>query len=250
MKVVTVDDIMPLDPNEPYTREWVENFFAGRERLTVADILRANDVSPQDRLWLVLREKLLPESILHEFTCRVAEQALEKQRAAGREPDPGIRAAIAAKRSWLRGEIDGRALAFARIEAGSVLYDFGQFIGAAAWYGALVAAVVASLATAWYMGRSAEALSGVATALNLDEGAAWYVAVTVAMIVGFVVTWAATRGAVRAQAAAWAATLAAHREAERICEDVASWARARAMARTAVGDEQCILLYELLEGRN
>jgi hypothetical protein len=52
--------------------------------------------------------------LLHSFACLVAEQALLRERAAGREPDPRLRAAIEAKRAWLRGEIDDLALDAAR----------------------------------------------------------------------------------------------------------------------------------------
>ena len=47
---------------------------------------------------------------LHEFACRCAERALARERLAGREPDARSWAAVAAKRQWLRGEIDDAGL--------------------------------------------------------------------------------------------------------------------------------------------
>ena len=52
-------------------------------------------------------------TILHEFSCWCAEQAL----ALIDNPDPRSVAAIAAKRAWLRGEIDDNELAAARSSA-------------------------------------------------------------------------------------------------------------------------------------
>ena len=52
-------------------------------------------------------------NILHEFSCWCAERALECERKRGREPDKRSWAAIEAKRQWLKGEIDDKALAAA-----------------------------------------------------------------------------------------------------------------------------------------
>ena len=53
-------------------------------------------------------------NVLHEFACWCAEQALLKEREAGREPDQRSWAAIEAKRKWLRGEITDSELEAAR----------------------------------------------------------------------------------------------------------------------------------------
>lgn len=51
-------------------------------------------------------------SVLHEFACIVAEQALQKEREAGKEPDPRSWKAVEMKKRWLRGEAtDGELLA-------------------------------------------------------------------------------------------------------------------------------------------
>ncbi len=52
-------------------------------------------------------------NVLHEFVCQWAEQALLKEREAGREPDARSWKAIDAKRAWLAGKADDRELAAA-----------------------------------------------------------------------------------------------------------------------------------------
>jgi len=84
-------------------------------------------------LWRLDRET--SERILHEFACWVAEDALKRERATGREPDERSWAAIEAKRKWLRGEITDDELAAARDaawDATSAAYAAGDAAGAAA----------------------------------------------------------------------------------------------------------------------
>ena len=68
-------------------------------------------------------------NILHEFACRVAEQALEDAQVT----DERLWAAITAKRRWLKGEITDDQLAAAREAAWYAARD-------AAWYAAWCAA--------------------------------------------------------------------------------------------------------------
>jgi hypothetical protein len=100
MKKITIKDVLGWDPCEEYTEERITKLFAGRESLTVADILEL-DIPWNDKLWAVSREELIPAPILHEFACRCAEEAL----TLVDNPDPRSVAAIAAKRAWLKGEI-------------------------------------------------------------------------------------------------------------------------------------------------
>ena len=81
---------------------------------------------------------------LHEFACWCAEQALLRERAAGREPDPRSWAAIEAKRKWLCGEISDEELDATRAAA----WDAAE---AAAW----AAARAAARAAAWAAARAA-----------------------------------------------------------------------------------------------
>jgi len=50
---------------------------------------------------------------LHEFACWCAEEALTREREAGREPDARLWAAIETKRAWLRGEASKNELVVA-----------------------------------------------------------------------------------------------------------------------------------------
>lgn len=119
-KHLTVNNILELNPcNPPYTSSHITELFAGRETLTPVDILLMENIPPADRLWVVLREAVLPARILQEFACRVAEQNLQIERAAGREPDPRSWAAPQAKRAWLNKQITTNVLRSAWTAAGN-----------------------------------------------------------------------------------------------------------------------------------
>ena len=66
---VTVDQVMSWEPCEEYTRERVEELFAGRESLSALEIMKL-DIPAKDMLWAVLCEELVPAETLHEFGCR------------------------------------------------------------------------------------------------------------------------------------------------------------------------------------
>jgi hypothetical protein len=68
-------------------------------------------------LWMVDAEK-----ILHEFTCRCAEQALDLVEPFDSTVDPRSRAAIATKRAWLKSTSTNEELAAAEAEAWSAFY--------------------------------------------------------------------------------------------------------------------------------
>ena len=175
---VTVDDVMSWEPCKEYSRERVTALFAGRETITAFDVLDM-DIPAEDRLWAVLR--MVPDPILHEFACRIAEAVLMRERRAGREPDPRSWAAIDAKRKWLRGEIGDKELHAAR---------------EAAWCAAMNDARCAAWQAAWYAAWCA--------AMNDARNAAWYAAWHAA--------WYAARNAARN--AAWSAALNATREGQ------------------------------------
>ena len=78
---------------------------------------------------------------LHEFACWCAEQALLKEREAGREPDARSWAAVEAKRKWLKGEITDEELYAAQY---------------AAWDATRSAAWSAAESAAWSATRSAQ----------------------------------------------------------------------------------------------
>jgi len=104
--------------------------------------------------------------VLHEFACQVAEQALARAVAAGYHPDPRSTAVIAAKRAWLRHELDAAALEAAQEEAVDAFtsahwaevgeaalvaaWSAGRHSGSdAAWSAAHAAGRAAKQASAW-----------------------------------------------------------------------------------------------------
>ena len=130
--------------------EQLARYRAMRDRWTALDILRLDEVSAEDRLWLVLREELVDAPILHEFACRRAERALSRVH----NPDPRSIDAIETKRKWLRGECTD-----------DELY--------AAWSAARLAARSAERAAAMYAAWSAERAAASYAAAYAGTAAAW-----------------------------------------------------------------------------
>lgn len=62
-------------PCPKYNRDRVTDLWAGRKALSVGDILNL-DITPNDRLWAVLREELFTEKQLLELSCRFIERTL------------------------------------------------------------------------------------------------------------------------------------------------------------------------------
>ena len=144
------------------------------------DILHGDDklcASERKTLWVADAT-----NALHEFACLCAERELLRRRRAGREPDKRCWAAIEAKRAWLRGEIDDKALAAA--------WDAAAAAARAAAAAAADAAVDTAVAAAWAAARAAARDAAWAAWAAADDAA-----------------WAAARAAAWAAAvdAAWAA---------------------------------------------
>ena len=116
MRSVTVDDVMSWEPCDPYTTERVKSLFAGRARVTALDVC-AMDIPVKDVLWAVLREDMIEGRMLHLFACWCAEQTLQAEREAGREPDSTSWAAIEVKHRWVDGAASDDELAVARADA-------------------------------------------------------------------------------------------------------------------------------------
>ena len=109
------------------------------------DIIHGDDklcASERKTLWVADATRTL-----HEFACWCAERALLRERDAGREPDPRSWDAVEAKRAWLRGEIDDKALAAAADAAWATAAAARAAVYAAA--AAVDAAVDAAWAAAW-----------------------------------------------------------------------------------------------------
>jgi hypothetical protein len=160
MKTVTIDQVVAWGPcglsgeddGRNYTRERIERLFAGRSTLNARDISTLN-VPNADKLWALLHNEFLTDEQMHLFACDCAEQVVH---LCGDDPRP--RAAIAAKRAWLRCEISDQELAAARdaVWAGraAVRAAARDAIWAAARDTAWVAAWANAQATAWAAARA------------------------------------------------------------------------------------------------
>ena len=117
MTTVTVDQVLDWHPCAGYDRERIITLFAGRETLAALDILNL-DIAPADKLWAVLRNEFFSDEQLHCLACDFAEHVVY---LCGDDPRP--RAAIEAKRGWLRGEVTDDELAAARYAAREDAWD-------------------------------------------------------------------------------------------------------------------------------
>ena len=124
MKTLTLEEIKKLGPCWLRTEEGREKFRRigeQQETWTAEDVLKLpkEEVSSQDKLWLVLREDFLSARTLHLFACEVAEQALGKIE----NPDPRSIEAIRVKRLWLDGKATNEELAASRAAAEAAALD-------------------------------------------------------------------------------------------------------------------------------
>ena len=177
MKSVTVDDVMSWEPCEPHTRERVTSLFAGRARVTALDVC-AMDIPTDHILWAVLREDMIEGRVLHLFACWCAEQALQAERDAGREPDPASWAVVEVKRRWVDGIASDDELAVARADAWATAGGAARATWATAegnaWSAAWFTARAAAGAAAWSAARGARDARGAAGDAADDAAeAAW-----------------------------------------------------------------------------
>ena len=141
---------MRFGPCEEYPRERIESLL-GKKPVTALDILML-EIPDDDKLWAVTREEFIDESILHEYACWNAENALRLI------PNPDSRsiAAIKARRDWMCGEISDEQMAAARVATWVAA-------GVASWTAARAAAGVAS----WEAARAAARAAQVAYLINV-----------------------------------------------------------------------------------
>ena len=116
MKKITVKKIMSWNPCSEYPESRVKELIGkGKTPLEICDL----EISAKDRLWVLLRNEIIPENDLHELACKFAEQALKAEIKAGREPHPDSWNAIKVKRQWLKGKATDEQLQAAWLAARS-----------------------------------------------------------------------------------------------------------------------------------
>ncbi len=160
-KRVTVKDVMSWEPCKGYEREVIKKLFGRKKYLTAIDILRL-DIPAKDKLWAVLREDLVEESILHEASCQFAESVLhifEKEYPEDDRP----RKLIEAKRSWLRGDTTDDELRTADADADAVAFS-AAFSAAVAFSAAAFSAAAYAAAAFSAASAAADAAFSAATA--------------------------------------------------------------------------------------
>lgn len=113
IKRYTAKDIFKLRPCDEYSRDLIKELGGKCKALSVRQIANLK-IPSEDIIWCLL--KLLPECTQHEAACQFAESVLyifEDQHPDDTRP----RDAIAAKRAWLKGEVDAKQLVVARAAA-------------------------------------------------------------------------------------------------------------------------------------
>ena len=142
-----------------------------RARWTALEVLCLDEVSPADRLWLVLREAFLTARVLRLCAAAFAERALLRERAAGREPDPRSWCAVEVARQHAAGQLTDAELDAAWGAAWGATNTAAWCATATeAWSAAKAAAWAAAEAATWAAARAATC----AAATELASGdAAW-----------------------------------------------------------------------------
>lgn len=168
-KTMTVEDFVNV--GACYSRELIEELYAGREALSALNILEL-DIPDEDKLWAVLREKLIPERTLHLLAVEFARAALVREREADRDPDDQCWRALDVKLAWLDGRASDEELDAANAAAWAAARaarDAANAADAAAWAAAMAAANAADAAT-W---AATDAANAAGAAANATNTAAW-----------------------------------------------------------------------------
>ena len=198
MKKITYKQFLEFEPcylEDPGKRELMDSIAARRGRWSALDILALDEIPPADRLWAVLREKLIDAPILHELACRCAERALSRVE----NPDPRSLRAIEIKRAWLRGKATDEELVLAESAALDAARAARHATRAAAEAAALDSAEAAAESAALDAARAARhATRAAAEAAALDSAEA--AAESAALDAALAAAWAAARYAARAAA--------------------------------------------------
>jgi hypothetical protein len=139
---ITAEQIISWDPCPMYPAALIRELVG--DGVTVEQILDTNEISHDDKMWLLLREQVFSGKQLHELACRFAEYALSKVD----NPDPRSVEAIRVKRLWLEDKATDEELAAARDDARDDAWDAARkavwSAGKAVWDDARAAAWAAA----------------------------------------------------------------------------------------------------------
>ena len=147
--IITTEQIMLWNPCDRYNEGIVSDLIgAGKTPIEIAEL----GIPVEDRLWVLLRNDVIPEMDLHSLACDFA------QEVAYLNPDPRVQAAIDAKRKWIAGQISDKELAAA---------------WEAAWEATGEAAMAAAMAATMAAVRAAAREAAMAAAMEAAMAAAW-----------------------------------------------------------------------------
>lgn len=149
-KTITLEQVMSWKPC--YDREKILRLSRGKTEMTIGEIIDLRFVPAEDKLWLLLKEEIIPARTLHEFAIWCAETALNRAKVT----DERSWNALKVKRLWLDGKATDKELAAAMYTAWDAARAAAR---AAAWdaamYAARDAALAAAMDAAWYAARAA-----------------------------------------------------------------------------------------------
>lgn len=97
MKTLTVAEIMALGPCEAYPESRVLELWQGKDSLTALEILSL-DIPPEDRLWVLTRNGVLPDGTLRRFANTTADRAVRNH---------CLTCGVPVVEAWARNWIDG-----------------------------------------------------------------------------------------------------------------------------------------------
>ena len=151
--IITTEQIMSWNPCGRYDESIVSGLIGdGKTPIEITELM----IPAEDRLWVLLRQDIIPEIQLHSLACDFA------QSVAHFSTDPRVQAAIDAKRKWIAGKISDKELEAARAAAWE-----------AAWEATGEAAMAAAMAATMAAARAAAREAAMAAAMEAAMAAAW-----------------------------------------------------------------------------
>ena len=130
--IITTEQIMSWRPCGRYNESIVSDLIGdGKTPIEITELM----IPAEDRLWVLLRQDIIPEIQLHSLACDFA------QAVSHLNQDPRVQAAIDAKRKWIAGKISDKELEAAREATWEAAMAAAR---AAAWAAAMAAAMAAA----------------------------------------------------------------------------------------------------------